>query len=404
MSIHFELMQICDKIILLYIYKSKNRNNDKLVFGLVKILLLILNVLLIIPITLMILNKRLIEMTLILSIVVALYVTIKTTKVIINFVRKNINRYRGVEISWFGGEPLMEPDVIDNISKQVIQICEKAHKPYWGTINTNGFLLSPPIVDMLIRNKVFNLVVTIDGIKEEHDKVRVQCDGSPTFDIIIKNLMYIKKTIKTRALAISIRTNLTASMLNHMDDYYDYFNDCFGDDSRFSLFIRVAGDWGGERVKSMASNLLDINKKNTFDVMFEKMTRLIRNSPQSKLYFPMNFTDINTGGSTCRARYMHKYTVAVDGNLTKCDDDSNVFSIGRLNKDGVMQLNENNNAAWLSAFPNNTACDDCFFSCTCMMGACPKSTLFGYKSHCPKLELDGLLKLYCATFTVPYLN
>jgi len=87
-SIYYFVLVLIKSIILLYIYKSKNRNNDKLVFGLVKILLLILNVLLIIPITLMILNKRLIEMTLILSIVVALYVTIKTTKVIINFVRK----------------------------------------------------------------------------------------------------------------------------------------------------------------------------------------------------------------------------------------------------------------------------------------------------------------------------
>ena len=323
---------------------------------------------------------------------------------IVNFVKKNINKYRGVEISWFGGEPLMEPDIIDNISKQVIEICEKAHKPYWGSMNTNGFYLTPEIVNMLIKNKVLNLVVTIDGVKEEHDKVRVQIDGAPTFDIIINNLLYIKKAVKTRALSVSIRTNLTVSMTNHLDEYYNFFNDRFGDDSRFSLFMRIAGDWGGERVKTMSTNLLDITKKNTFDEMFEKMSALVKDTKKSKLYFPMNFTDINVGGSTCRARYMHKYTIAVDGNVTKCDDDDRMFSIGTLNKDGIMQINENNNAAWLTAFPNISACDDCFFSCVCMMGTCPKSTLFKFRSHCPKLELDGLLKLYCATFSVPYLD
>lgn len=323
---------------------------------------------------------------------------------IVNFIRKNIGKYRGVEISWFGGEPLMEPNVIENISKQVIDICEKAHKPYWGSMNTNGFYLTPEITDMLIKNKVLNLIVTIDGIKDEHDRVRVLIDGSPTFDHIINNLLYIKNTVKTRALSIAIRTNLTISMANHLDEYYCCFNQLFGDDSRFSLFMRVAGDWGGERVKAMSSNLLDTTKKNTFDKMFEKMSHLVSDTYNNKLYFPMNFTDINLGGSTCRARFMHKYTIAVDGNVTKCDDDDRLFSIGSLNKDGIIELNDNNYAAWLTAFPNNSSCDNCFFSCVCMMGTCPKSTLFKAKGHCPKLELDGLLKLYCATFSVPYLE
>ena len=263
--------------------------------------------------------------------------------------------------------------------------------------------MTPKIVDMLVRDRVLNLVVTIDGIKEEHDKTRIQSDGSPTFDVIVSNLLYIKKYVKTRTMSISIRTNLTVNMLHRMEEYYDFFNNSFGDDTRFSLFVRVAGDWGGTRVKSMLPNLLDITKKKTFDLMFEKMSNLVKNEKTNKLFFPMNFTDINTGGSTCRARYINKYTVAVDGNITKCDDDDRVFSIGQLKKDGTMEIDDNANAAWLSAFPNNPQCDDCFFSCVCMMGACPKSVLYKSRGHCSKLELDGILKLYDATYSVPYL-
>lgn len=87
-SIYYLVLVIVKSIILIYIHKSINRNKDLVVFRVVKVLLIILNLLLIVPISLMVLNKRLVEMSLILSIAVALYVTIKTTKVIISFVRK----------------------------------------------------------------------------------------------------------------------------------------------------------------------------------------------------------------------------------------------------------------------------------------------------------------------------
>lgn len=87
-SIYYLVLVIIKSIILIYIHKSIDRNKDLVVFRVVKVLLIILNLLLIVPISLMVLNKRLVEMSLILSIAVALYVTIKTTKVIISFVKK----------------------------------------------------------------------------------------------------------------------------------------------------------------------------------------------------------------------------------------------------------------------------------------------------------------------------
>ena len=89
-SIYLFFLCLIKSIIVIYIYKSKERKKDYIVFTITKILLFFLNVLLIIPITLMILNKRVVEMTLVFSIVIALYVTIKTTKVIITFIKKKM--------------------------------------------------------------------------------------------------------------------------------------------------------------------------------------------------------------------------------------------------------------------------------------------------------------------------
>lgn len=84
-SIYYFTIILIKSIILIYINKSNDRKHDSTIFKITKALLLILNILLIVPITLLILNKRAVQMSLIFSIVIALYVTIKTTKSIINY-------------------------------------------------------------------------------------------------------------------------------------------------------------------------------------------------------------------------------------------------------------------------------------------------------------------------------
>ena len=86
-SIYYFVLVIIKAIIIIYINKSKQRKNDIKIFTITKVLLFILNLSMTGPVILMILNKRLVEMNLILSIAIALYVTINTTLVIINYVK-----------------------------------------------------------------------------------------------------------------------------------------------------------------------------------------------------------------------------------------------------------------------------------------------------------------------------
>ena len=87
-SIYYFTLVIIRGILILYIYKSKTKEKEIIIFRLIKVLLVILNTLLIFPIVLLIMNKRIVEMTLIPSIAVALYVTVKTSVTITQFVKK----------------------------------------------------------------------------------------------------------------------------------------------------------------------------------------------------------------------------------------------------------------------------------------------------------------------------
>ena len=87
-SIYYFFLVVIKGILLLYFYKSTTKKNESIVFNIIKILLIILNILLIVPIVLLVLNKRSVEMTLIPSIAIALYVTIKTSVVIAQYVKR----------------------------------------------------------------------------------------------------------------------------------------------------------------------------------------------------------------------------------------------------------------------------------------------------------------------------
>ena len=86
-SIYYFILVIIKGILILFIYKNNSKEKEVKVYKLIKILLVLLNLFLIIPITLLIMDKRLVEMTLIPSIAIALYVTIKTSVSILQFVK-----------------------------------------------------------------------------------------------------------------------------------------------------------------------------------------------------------------------------------------------------------------------------------------------------------------------------
>ena len=69
---------------------------------------------------------------------------------IINFVKNNIQNFSAVHVDWFGGEPLLATSAIQHVSRELIEICRQAHKPYEAVITTNGYLLTPKNIDILI--------------------------------------------------------------------------------------------------------------------------------------------------------------------------------------------------------------------------------------------------------------
>ncbi len=91
---------------------------------------------------------------------------------------------RNLEMDFFGGEPLMNWDVVKELVLYAREQ-EKIHnKNFRFTITTNGLLLTDDKIDF-INQEMSNCVLSLDGRKEINDRLRVRVDGTGCYDQIV---------------------------------------------------------------------------------------------------------------------------------------------------------------------------------------------------------------------------
>ncbi|KYK31454.1 MAG: hypothetical protein AYK19_03665 [Theionarchaea archaeon DG-70-1] len=96
------------------------------------------------------------------------------------------NPYREPSIGFYGGEPLLNFELIKTCINYVMENYGDDFNPYF-VMTTNSTLLSEEIVTFLREYKC-EIVLSIDGPREEHDRNRVFPDGKGSFDIIMENV------------------------------------------------------------------------------------------------------------------------------------------------------------------------------------------------------------------------
>lgn len=123
---------------------------------------------------------------------------------LVRFVEEKIKKgIKTLEITWYGGEPLLCFDIIKNLAEEITQIADKyGCKCKMGMIS-NGYLLSGEIVDFLEKNNV-SFQITIDGLEENHNKRRYLKNGGGTFAKIIENL----KLFSGKQVDVYVRMNV----------------------------------------------------------------------------------------------------------------------------------------------------------------------------------------------------
>jgi uncharacterized protein len=108
---------------------------------------------------------------------------------VVALVRKNSENLKTLNVTWFGGEPLMSFKSIKRISDRLIPFCDIHGIGYSAMVVTNGYLMTPEIVGELYVRRVRTVQITLDGGQKEHDQLRYLKDtGAGSFERIVKNV------------------------------------------------------------------------------------------------------------------------------------------------------------------------------------------------------------------------
>lgn len=307
-----------------------------------------------------------------------------TQNALVTFVRKNIHKYTGLSVSWFGGEPLEALDVIEYLSQEFQKICKMAKKSYSAGMTTNAYNLTLETYKKLYDLNVYNYQITLDGLQEEHDKQRFLADGQGTFSQIVNNLMDIKNNTRNFNASFAIRTNYSKSIFNKIEEYLDFYASTFNDDARFSLFIHMASDWGGERVDAFSDELLGGSQ-------YKKILQAIQ-SKKIQYNLSNHHSRLNYQNCICYASRKNSIVIGSDGIVYKCTGDFEYEKnhVGNLKSNGDLEYNKNHDL-WLGVINDvEEKCSKCFFSACCLSMLCPAVRIKGISSSGCSFEKDNL--------------
>lgn len=320
----------------------------------------------------------------------------ETGKRALDFLVEKSGTRRNLEVDFFGGEPLLNWEVCKKLVEYGRSIEKEHGKNFRFTLTTNGVLVNDEVIDFCNR-EMGNVVLSLDGRKETHDRLRTTCNGKGSYDLIVDKF---KKFANARNQADY-----------YMRGTYTHYNTDFSKD-----IIHMA-DLGFKELSiepvvsdptepyALKENDLPILKEQ-YEILADEMLRRYRNGNGFTFYHYM--IDLNSGpcivkrisGCGVGTEYM---AVTPSGELYPCHQfvGDEKFLLGDIWK-GVT------NTAILDEFKgcnvySHPECKDCFAKLYCS-GGCAANAYhttgsvngiyeFGCELHRKRIECAIMLKV-----------
>ncbi|MDD3947712.1 MAG: thioether cross-link-forming SCIFF peptide maturase [Clostridia bacterium] len=149
------------------------------------------------------------------------YMSYETGRQAIDFLLKNSGARHNLEVDFFGGEPLLNFEVVKQIVTYSQKRAAQLGKEILFTLTTNCLGLNQDIINYLNEN-MENVVLSVDGRKETHNGVRHSKSGKDVYDKILQSVKDFRKVRGNKKYYV--RGTFTADNLDFADDIF-YLND-----------------------------------------------------------------------------------------------------------------------------------------------------------------------------------
>ncbi len=132
-----------------------------------------------------------------------------------DYLVKNSGNRVNLEVDFFGGEPLMNFDVVKQLVAYGRSIEAENNKHFRFTITTNGVLLDDEKIDFINEN-MDNVVLSLDGRKEINDNMRKTLNDKGSYDVIVGNFKRLVE--KRNGKGYFVRGTFTSNNLDFSED------------------------------------------------------------------------------------------------------------------------------------------------------------------------------------------
>jgi len=293
-------------------------------------------------------------------------------------------------MGWFGGEPLLGMNVIEELTPELKRIAEVNGCSYSARITTNGLLLNCKNFQKLLDCDVRDITISLDGTKKAHDARRPTKGGEGSFDVIINNLIEVFNSFDVEKEQVDIMLRINVDMYN-MDDVIPLL-ELLGDlkfQNKIKHFdIAPVHAWGNDaHLRSTAIEKFADFKIDCYIKLFE-------------LGF---MTAVPVPGRVkvlCQAVTPDSLYMQTDGSLFDCSElplvpiEISTKKLGHISNSGLVDKDHRHYYSWNNdLLMGKLHCAECKILPVCG-GGCPKSWLDGHPA-CPdyKYHIEDLLSL-----------
>lgn len=242
-----------------------------------------------------------------------------------------------LEISWFGGEPLLAKKVIYEISEHIESLKDAHQLEHRAGMTTNGYFLDASTFANLISLGITSFQISLDGPERSHNLSRRLANGGQTFDAIWKNLVECKR--EKRHFNIMLRVHFSADTLKEAFLLTHLINKEFGSDQRFSIFFKGIEKLGG---------------KNDDKIQTLSKAALKEALDELKGASSLSTHDIkaDSGCYICYASKPNSLVIRANGRIAKCTVDffSEKNDIGVISPSGKVELDQDKVRWWMRGF------------------------------------------------------
>lgn len=256
-------------------------------------------------------------------------------------------------VTFFGGEPLLNMNAIRKISKFLLEYTKDKGITYYGTMDTNGFYMTPEVSKELKELGVKKVQIAFDGFENFYAGIRKA--PLTSFNRVIAN-------IENSAVEVLIRVNATKKNQEEVKDLIDYLYslNAVKEGRAIVSIMRVALYTDNPNYDFTDKEWLDFRK--TFTKYFKY------DSPEK--FFPLP----KACYAGCPMMLKQNVVIGVDGLLYRCDRQAGIKdkAIGTL-KDGIIESSDVEKEFRSSIL--DKACLQCKYLPICTGGLCRYETL-----------------------------